>query len=381
MNILYISKPYYGDCDFPLIKAMREEGHNVTVIFIMTPHSLRTNVFNIDQMNPHDGIFPITIYPELKGFDRFLSLDKIFIANDPSGRISFKGLTLTRKLLKFIKNGNFDIINLVETPSIYLALPLWEFRKKLIVTIHDGMPHTGEKNKRESVIRKLTKYYINKYIVLNKAEVAVFSEGYGVPKRKIYTSHLGFYDMLPMYGNPNKQEENYILFFGRISPYKGIEYLLQAMEKVHVEFPNTKVIIAGGGKYYFDTTPYKNKDYIDLRNRFIELDELADLIRGALITVCPYTDATQSGVVYSSFALNTPVIATNVGGLPEMIEDGKTGIIVPPNNIEALASSIIYSLRNPHVLKKMKLNIIESAKHGIGSWKLIAREYLEIYNK
>ena len=113
-----------------------------------------------------------------------------------------------------------------------------------------------------------------------------------------------------------EKKENYVLFFGRISPYKGVEYLFRAMERVHKVHPNVKVIVAGSGEMYFDASEYEKYEYVKIVNRFIELDELADLIRGALFTVCPYTDATQSGVVYSSFALNTPVIATNVGGLP-----------------------------------------------------------------
>ena len=95
----------------------------------------------------------------------------------------------------------------------------------------------------------------------------------------------------------------------------------------------------------------------------------------------PYTDATQSGVVYSSFALNTPVIATNVGGLPEMIDDGKTGIIVPPKDVDTLANAIQSYLDNPVFLQQMSENIAESARLGKGSWNVIAKEHVEIYNK
>ena len=184
-----------------------------------------------------------------------------------------------------------------------------------------------------------------------------------------------------MFGDSNKKQYNFVLFFGRISPYKGVEYLLQAMEIVHLKHPEIKVIIAGSGKMYFDTSKYESFEYVEFRNHFIELDELADLIRGALFTVCPYTDATQSGVVYSSFALNTPVIATNVGGLPEMIDDGETGLIVPPKDVNSLASSILSYLDNPELLQKMGDNIKECAKKGKGSWDKIAKEYTEIYQK
>lgn len=379
MKILYYSHPCFGDCDFPLIKALRAQGHEVTVLFTMSPHSLHTTVFDIKKIYPRCGIFPITIYPELKRFSKYLSLDNIYILNEPTGRFGWKSLKTDCLALDLFCKGKYDIIQYVETPSIFHFITLWLFRKKVVLTIHDGKPHTGAGGWKSRISRTVSKFYIKKYIVLNKAEVDVFAQEYSVDKKKIYTSHIGYYDMLHMYGDENKKKEYYILFFGRISPYKGIEYLLQAMEKVHQVCPGLKLVIAGGGKMYFDTSKYERMDYVEIHNRFIGGDELADLIRGAMFTVCPYTDATQSGVVYSSFALNTPVIATRVGGLPEMIDHGKTGIIIPPKDIDALASAIQSLLDNHSLLQQMSDNIAESARIGKGAWDIIASEYIKAY--
>ena len=379
MRILYYSSPSFGDCDFPLIKALRHKGHEVTVIFAVSRHTMRTTVFDIKNMYPHDGIFPITIYPELMQFENYIKLDDVFVLNDTTGRFCWNSFKLSLKAIKFFNKKNYDIIQYVETPSLFHCIPLWLFRKKLVITIHDGKPHTGAGGWKSRLCRTIAKLYTRKFIVLNNAEVDVFAKEYSIKKERIFTSHLGFYDMLRMYGDINKKQDNYILFFGRISPYKGIEYLLQAMEKVHKSYSNVKVIVAGSGKMYFDASKYEVLDYIEIRNRFIKLDELADLIRGALFTVCPYIDATQSGVVYSSFALNTPVIATNVGGLPEMIDNEKTGLIIPPKNIDALASAIERCLESPSLLQEMRENIEENAKNGKGSWEIIAKEYIRIY--
>lgn len=380
MKILYYSRPCFGDCDFPLIKALRAKGHDVTVLFSMSPFSLRTTVFDIKKIYPKNGIFPITVYPEMKALESYISLKDIYVANEPSGHFGWSSLILSLKEMLFFK-GDYDVIQYVETPSLLHILPLWFFRKKLVITIHDGKPHTGEGNRQEDFRRLVMKQYIKKFIVLNKAEIDVFSEAYNVTKKHVFPSHLGYYDMLRMYGDVNKKKANYVLFFGRISPYKGIEYLLQAMEPVHRKYTDVKVIIAGSGKMYFDISKYDSLSYVEILNRFIGLDELSDLIRGALFIVCPYTDATQSGVVYSSFALNTPVIATRVGGLPEMIEDGKTGIIVPPKDSSALATAILSLLDNPELLVKMRGNIFDSSKSGRGSWNSIAKDYIDIYTK
>lgn len=283
------------------------------------------------------------------------------------------------KTFQFIRKQEFDIIHYVEDPSPLFSLLLWFFRKKLVVTIHDGRPHTGDDNRKSQFVRRRLKSYVKRFLLLNKKENKLFEKGYGVNPECIYNSHLGYYEMLHMYGNKTLKKQNYILFFGRISPYKGIEYLLKAMRIVHKVLPETRVIIAGKGEYNFDLEPYKHLDYIEFRNKFIELDELADLIRGAQFTVCPYTEATQSGVVYSSFALNTPVIATRVGDLPEMIDDGETGIIVPPCDEQSLAQAIIDLLSDAVKLAGMTKKIEASAENGKGSWHVIANEYLEIY--
>lgn len=381
MKILYYSKTCFGDCDFPLLKAMMEKGHDVTAIYNMTPYSLRTTIFNISKQIPKAGIFKATDYSELKTFEEYMPMNNVYVSNDPTGRFCLKSLWQEFKTFLFIRKQEFDVIHYVEDPSLLFSLLLWFFRKKLVVTIHDGRPHTGDDSKKSQFVRRRLKSYVKRFLLLNKKENKLFEEGYGVNPSYVYNSHLGYYEMLHMFGNKDIKKQNYILFFGRISPYKGIEYLLKAMRRVHEVHPETRVIIAGKGEYNFDIEPYINLGYVEFRNKFIELDELADLIRGAQFTVCPYTEATQSGVVYSSFALNTPVIATRVGGLPEMIDDGKTGVIVPPCDEQSLAEAIIDLLGDYAKLSDLTNNIKVSADSGKGSWTVIADEYLDIYKK
>lgn len=380
MRILYYSSPSFGDCDLPLIKALMDKGHEVYVLYFINPHCLKSTIFNIDKKYPKSGIFPISIYPELKVFQKYLPIDHFYIANETTGRFGWNSFKTDIQVLSFFKKVKPDVINYIETPSIFHFLPLWFFRNKLVLTIHDGKPHTGEGSKKEEFIRKCISKYVRKFILLNQGEVEVFSKGYNVLLNKIYRSRLGYYDILNLYGSSDVSKQPMILFFGRISKYKGVEYLLEAMKIVHQKYPQVKVVVAGKGNYHFDITEYENLSYVDIRNRFISLEELTELIRSALVTVCPYTDATQSGVVYSSFALHTPVVASKVGGLPEMIEDGKTGILVPPKDVNALANALLSLLDNPNQLQCFSDNIKLSAKNGKGSWSQIADQYLRIYN-
>jgi len=380
MRILYYSKPSFGDCDFPLIKALMELGHEVIVLYHLAPYSLRTTVFDIEKQKSESAIIKAVEYEELKKYESYVNMENFYISNEPKGKICISSILLAIKDMFFIRKVKPDVIHYVEDPLLVHSLLLLLFRKRLCFTIHDGRPHTEQQNQLSTFVRRIICKYARKFILLSKNEVEAFSDGYHINPSHLFISHLGYYEMLRLCGNPKTQKRNYVLFFGRVSPYKGIEYLLRAMDLLHEKYPDLNAIIAGNGNYYFDIKRYKSVEYVEFKNRYIGNDELADLIRGAMCVVCPYIEATQSGVVASSFALNTPVIATEVGGIPEMIEDGKTGLIIPAKNPLALVRAIESFLLNKDYRKQMESNIERCSKNGLGSWKSVAEEYINIYN-
>ena len=152
------------------------------------------------------------------------------------------------------------------------------------------------------------------------------------------------------------------------------------MKLVHETIPDATLTIAGGGKIYFDLAPYQNLPYIEIRNHYIGMEELAELIARTQIVVCPYTDATQSGVIMTAYSLCKPVIATAVGGLVEMVDDGKSGLLVPPKNVEALASSICMLLSKYDRLISMETFIRHRYYEGEYSWGNITRDYINVYS-
>ena len=145
------------------------------------------------------------------------------------------------------------------------------------------------------------------------------------------------------------------------------------MERVHVIFPTLKLLIAGSGNVHFDLAKYKGLDYIEFRNRFIPDDELVALIQHSKFLVCPYTDATQSGVIMSAFAFAKPVVATNVGGLPEMLGNNKYGMIVNSKDVDCLADGITALLKDEDMLNRFSKNIAIDYSDGDKSWLCISR--------
>ena len=125
---------------------------------------------------------------------------------------------------------------------------------------------------------------------------------------------------------------NVALFFGHIRPFKGLDIALEAWKRVK----DATLVVAGEPWWNAKYDPQPNVRF-DLR--FIPDSEIAAYFAAADVVLAPYRSEAQSGVALTAFHFSRPVIATSVGGLPDII-DGKNGILVPPENPEALANAV-----------------------------------------
>lgn len=136
-----------------------------------------------------------------------------------------------------------------------------------------------------------------------------------------------------------------LLFFGFVRPYKGLDVLVEAMPQVRAARPVTLVV---AGEFYQPVEPIRARvaalglaDAVRVLDRYVPDEEVGDLVAAADAVVLPYRSATQSGVVLVAYAGGCPVISTAVGGLPEVVEEGVTGHLVPPGDPAALAGAIL----------------------------------------
>ncbi len=382
MKILYLSSTSFADCDFPLIKAFQEKGYDVTYLITLTPYNKKRTLFNIKEQIPENAIIPISRYNEFYPYKKYMDMSKVYIVNQTVGKdSSFSAFCLTMKMISFIRKGHYDIIHTDCMLDMWNLLLYPLFRNRFVLTVHDPFPHTGEINFRKNLIYKIACMLVKRFVLLNRKQKDRFCEKYNIDPADVSVNQLGVYDNIRAFLSPDvKEKKNNVLFFGRISPYKGIEYLCKAMLKVREQIPDATLTIAGGGKIYFDITPYSNQDWVDIRNHYIDMEELAEVLQQCTVSVCPYTDATQSGVVMTCYSLYKPVISTNVGGLGEMVEDGKTGILVSPKDVGSLADAIIALLKDETRRKDMQKYIKDKYYYGDKSWGAIADKYTELYN-
>jgi glycosyltransferase involved in cell wall biosynthesis len=140
-------------------------------------------------------------------------------------------------------------------------------------------------------------------------------------------------------------DERVILFFGYVRRYKGLHTLLDAMPKI-LEHLKVKLLVVG--EFYDDEQKYREqiaekKLEGDVRvfSDYVPNDEVGTYFCACDVVVLPYVSATQSGIVQIAYQFDKPVIATDVGGLTEVVLDGKTGFIVPPEQPAEVANAVL----------------------------------------
>ncbi len=170
-----------------------------------------------------------------------------------------------------------------------------------------------------------------------------------------------------------------LLFFGYIRKYKGLMNIIIAMDVVRKKYPDALLLVAG--EFYEDSTPYYAKikeleleDNISIVSDFIPDEDVKYFFCSADSVILPYSSASQSGIVQIAYHFNKPIIASNIGGIGEVIVDGITGLLVPTDNPGLLAEAIIKFYDNNLEADLIKGIIAEKDKY---SWQTYTNK---IYN-
>jgi glycosyltransferase involved in cell wall biosynthesis len=183
---------------------------------------------------------------------------------------------------------------------------------------------------------------------------------------------------------PDVSGQKRVLFFGIIEKRKGLMYLIQAFSQVKAAVPEAKLIIAGQPFEEVDKYLLAIKELgleeqsVTADFEYIPLHRHAEYFGSAEVVVLPYTEITQSAVLQVAYAFSKPVVATRCGGLTEAVEDGRSGLLVPPGDSSALAEAIIKLLRDDalrHQMGQFGRHLAET-KH---SWAQIAQRIDDIY--
>lgn len=253
---------------------------------------------------------------------------------------------------------------------------------QIIKVIHDPIPHSGE-NLIIRLMGKAKDKRVDKIIVHSKVFVKYVQEKYHKPT---YYISLGRHNAYAVCKNKSQiiqydDAKVNFLFFGRITKYKGLDVLARAYKQVteKTAVPVSLTII-GSGDFSPYTDLYGELPYVTVINRWIKDEEVESAFLGAnLICICPYLDATQSGVVLLAQEYQVPIITTSTGGLEEQVKDEVTGLIVPPNDIDSLYSAMIRLAEDD----ELRTVIARNQKREIAKfdWNVLAGQLIEIADR
>lgn len=291
----------------------------------------------------------------------------------------------------------FDLIRIVrhEKPDILhiqangLRLFHWvaffkPWRTKIVNTIHDPEKHSGDELSLavdDSTVENMMRWFTRKYIVHGDNLIGMLARSYRVDKSKIVSIPHGHFEIYKRLQKENASEVHFtVLFFGRIWPYKGLDYFIQAANLAHRQTSEIRFCIAGTGekidKYM---AMMENPSLFEVINKKVPVAEVGTLFQRASIVVLPYLDATQSGVIPIAYAYAKPAVATRVGALPNVVIDGQTGYLVDVRSAEQIAEKILFLWRNKAEKERLGEGAYQFA-HDTLSWSRIASMTVSVYS-
>lgn len=252
-----------------------------------------------------------------------------------------------------------------------------------VVCIADNIiPH--EKRPGDEAFTKYFMKPVDAFITMSKEVLKDL--GQLTNKPKIYSPH-------PLYDNYGalltrdeacdklglNKDTKYLLFFGFIRKYKGLDMLLEAMNEPALKNQNIHLIVAG--EYYDDKSFYEDliakhnlKDRLHLFTEFIPNEDIRQYFSAADLIVQPYRTATQSGITSVAYHFEKPMVVTDVGGLAEVVIDGKTGYVADPNP-SSIAQAVVKFFEKDSI-PKLAENIQEEKKKY--SWDVFTSNLLKV---
>jgi glycosyltransferase involved in cell wall biosynthesis len=266
---------------------------------------------------------------------------------------------------------------------------------RTVHTAHDLLPHEGAEPDHEEEHRQL--YAAADHVVVLAEETRKELIGsFGLPPGRVTAIPHGGDEVFTSVRRDEARKDlsidpgaRVILFFGTVKPYKGLEYLVQAFDGLRTRIPGVLLLVAGGARPSLpDEAAYYETLMADLRSRpdvltvpeYVPVDRIGLYFSAADVVALPYVLTYHSGVLLHAYAMGKPVVVTDTGGLGEAVEEGRSGYVVAPRDVEALAARLQSILELPDRGAAMGRRARELSEE-LYSWKAVAQRHAELYRR
>lgn len=251
--------------------------------------------------------------------------------------------------------------------------------KRIVTVCHDVNMHSGEKKLKRILYKKHVKSSTD-MIILSKRFLDDANKNYGIPKNRIHHMPLieagDYKKKMGDYTIPYKSDKTNFMFFGRIADYKGLHILAKAYDKLYNENPNITLTVAGSGNFDKYREEYSKLKNTRVDNRYIKDEEVGAYFNGPnVVSVIPYIDATQSGIITTAMDFGNVIVASNTGGIIEQLDDGKIGILCKPADVDSLYEAMKKTIDNPQLWKDEREKMDKYKK--LFSWKNAVENVVE----
>ena len=284
------------------------------------------------------------------GFDiKLMDAPKIPIKNLKNP--SFAVLSTIKAILSREK---FDVVHAFNVPSA-LAMRCVKAKKK-VLSVHGvyseqiSSIHSDATSSVVSLVESRILKWADKLTTNSRDVQKIYKEKYNLDFEYL----LGPIDIEKFKGIEavkSDTNENQVIYIGRDSPEKGIDILKSIEKQIK-------------GKVVYCTN--------------IEWKKAMSILKSSNVLVLPSRIESIPNVIKEAFFLKVPVVATNVGGIPEIVTHGKTGLLVPPNEPQSLADSINHLLENKEYAKKLADSAYEFLINNL-TWDILLPKYIKFY--
>lgn len=182
-----------------------------------------------------------------------------------------------------------------------------------------------------------------------------------------------------------EESNRLVVFFGTLTPSKGIPDLIKAFAGVYAQNPSARLLIAGMPTKYMDMNALFNqvddlrlRDVVIFDSRYLAMEEIAPLMHRSDVVVLPYLNSSQSGAIQVAYSSGRPVVATNVGAFPDVVDEGRSGFLVPPGAPQELGNAIVKIINDKDRATEMGRYAKQLSETKF-AWPPIARTILEVY--
>lgn len=311
---------------------------------------------------------------------------KVLLQSDPAfrRRALIRNFQTMWALVKRIRVFAPDVIHIQQGHFWFTPALFFLGKVPLVVTVHDPRHHIGDKPSLQTPQQMMDFGFRRAKQLIAHSEFSkrVLVQELGLPPERVQVIPLSLFDPeIPFEVSNEIPDTPRILFFGRIWEYKGLQYLIQAEPYITAQLPNAKIVIAGRGENLARyRAMMRHPENFIVHNDHIPEQERTRLFAHANVVVLPYIEATQSGVIPLACAFAKPVVVTRVGALPEVVEDGVTGYVVPPRDPRALADKIVHLLANESQRRAMGANARRKFEQEFSATRA-AEQTLAVYER